>query len=95
MIYNTVRLGSPLPFETRVNRAMVRLLAKQDWSAPQRRWLERIARTLKEKVVVDEATFNQGAYATNGGFRAIDNVFGGRGRAVLQEIEDAVWSDAA
>ena len=38
---------------------------------------------------------SQGAYATNGGFRAIDNVFGGQGRALLQDLEDAVWSDAA
>ena len=89
-------LGSPLvPFETRVDRALARLLARQAWAMPQRKWLERIARTLKEKVVVDEVTFSQGAYATNGGFRAIDKVFGGQGRALLQDLEDAVWSDAA
>lgn len=76
-----------MPFETRVDCAMARLLAKQDWSAPQRRWLERIARTLREKVVVDEATFSQGAYATDGGFRAIDNVFGGRGRACCRNLK--------
>ena len=89
-------LGSPLvPFATRVDRALARLLARQAWTLPQRKWLERIARTLKERVVVDEASFSQGAYATNGGFRAIDKVFGGQGRTVLQELEDAVWSDAA
>ena len=89
-------LGSPLvPFEARVDRAVARLLARQAWSMPQRKWLQRIARTLKEKIVVDEVIFSQGAYATNGGFRAIDQVFGGQGRALLQDLEDAVWSDAA
>ncbi len=89
-------LGSPLvPFGTRVDRAMARLLASRPWTLPQRKWLARIALTLKDRIVVDEATFSQGAYVANGGFRAIDNVFGGQGRAVLAELEDAVWSDAA
>ena len=91
-------LGSslvPFAFATRVDRAIARLLARQDWSVPQRRWLDRIARTLKEKVVVDEVAFSQGAYATNGGFRAIDNMLGGQGRAQLQDLEDDLWSDAA
>ena len=89
-------LGSPLvPFSTRVDRALAKLLASRPWSVPQRTWLERIARTLKDKVVVDEATFSQGAYVTHGGFRAIDNVFAGQGKAVLAELEDEVWNDAA
>lgn len=89
-------LGSPLvPFEQRVDKAMGRLLARRPWNPQQRRWLDRIARTLKDKVVVDEATFNQGAYVSNGGFRAIDNVFDGQAREVLAELEDQVWSDAA
>jgi type I restriction enzyme R subunit len=89
-------LGSPLvPFEQRVDRALARLLAKRAWTPPQRKWLERITRTLKDKVVIDEATFNTGAYVTHGGFRAIDNVFAGQGRALLGELEDEIWSDAA
>ena len=89
-------LGSPLlPFEQRVDRAVARLLAKRAWTPPQRKWLERITRTLKDKVVVDEATFNTGAYVTHGGFKAIDNVFAGQGRALLGELEDEIWSDAA
>ncbi|WP_137734868.1 type I restriction-modification system endonuclease [Pseudaquabacterium pictum] len=89
-------LGSPLvPFSTRVDKAVARLLASRAWSTPQRKWLDRIATTLKDKVVVDEATFSQGAYVAHGGFRAIDTVFNGQGREVLAELEDAVWSDAA
>ncbi len=34
-------------------------------------------------------------YVTHGGFRAIDNVFAGQGKAVLAELEDEVWNDAA
>ena len=89
-------LGSPLlPFKQRVDRAVARLLAKRAWTPPQRNWLERITRTLKDKVVVDETTFNTGAYVTHGGFRAIDTVFAGQGRALLGELEDEIWSDAA
>ncbi|NCT81836.1 MAG: type I restriction-modification system endonuclease [Comamonadaceae bacterium] len=89
-------LGSPLvPFATRVDRAVERLRARQTWTAPQLRWLERIATTLKDKVAVDEATFDHGAYASYGGFKAIDQVFAGQGRAVLSALEDEVWNDAA
>lgn len=89
-------LGSPLvPFATRVDRAVARLLASRAWSSPQRKWLERIALTLKDKIVIDESSFSQGAYVAHGGFRAIDNVFAGQGKAVIAELEDAVWSDAA
>lgn len=89
-------LGSPLvPFTTRVDRAVARLLARQTWTSPQRKWLERIATTLKDKVAVDETSFNQGAYASAGGFRTIDQVFGGQGKALLGDLEDEVWNDAA
>ncbi|MDH4391373.1 MAG: type I restriction-modification enzyme R subunit C-terminal domain-containing protein [Aquabacterium sp.] len=89
-------LGSPLvPFSNRVDKAVARLLASRAWTTPQRKWLERIATTLKDTVVVDEATFSQGAYVAHGGFRAIDTVFNGQGREVLAELEDEVWNDAA
>ncbi|MDT7834794.1 type I restriction-modification system endonuclease [Aquabacterium sp. OR-4] len=89
-------LGSPLlPFATRVDRAVARLLARGSYTPPQRRWLERIATTLKDQVVVDESTFAQGAYVTHGGFKAVDKVFGGHGKDVIGALEDEVWSDAA
>jgi type I restriction enzyme R subunit len=89
-------LGSPLvPFETRVDRAMVRLLASRAWTEPQKRWLQRIATAVKSSWVVDASTFTQGAWAAQGGLRTLDTVFDGQALQVVQDLEDAVWSDAA
>lgn len=89
-------IGSPLvPFEQRVDRALSKLLASKAWSTPQQRWLERIAKSVKESVVVDETTFTKGAYANHGGFRAVNLAFQGQALEVIHQFEDAVWQDAA
>lgn len=89
-------IGSPLvPFATRVDRAVAKLIASKPWTAPQRRWLERIAKSVKEQVIVDASTFAAGAYANHGGFKAVDAAFDGQALAVIHELEDAVWADVA
>lgn len=89
-------LGSPLvPFEQRVDRALKRVLASRAWTTPQQKWLERIGKSVKESVVVDETTFSKGAYANHGGFKAVNAAFQGQALEVIHEFEDAVWQDAA
>jgi type I restriction enzyme R subunit len=89
-------LGSPLiPFETRVDNALKKVLASQAWTTPQKKWLERIAKSVKESVVVDETTFAIGAYANQGGFRIVNEAFQGKALEVIHQFEDAVWQDAA
>ena len=89
-------LGSPLiPFETRVDNALKRVLTSQAWTTPQQKWLERIAKSVKESVVVDESTFAKGAYANQGGFRIVNEAFKGKALEVIHQFEDAVWQDAA
>lgn len=51
-------LGDALePWETRVERAVNRILARGGWTAPQRQWLERIGRVVKELGVADRESF--------------------------------------
>lgn len=89
-------LGSPLvPFEQRVDRALRKVLASQAWTTPQQKWLERIAKSVKESTVVDETTFAKGAYANHGGFKAVNVAFQGNALEVIHQFEDAVWQDAA
>lgn len=89
-------LGSPLiPFEQRVDRALKKILTSQTWTPPQQKWLERIAKSVKESVVVDESTFSKGAYANQGGFRIVNEAFKGKALDVIHQFEDAVWQDAA
>lgn len=89
-------LGSPLlPFDQRVDRGLARLLASRAWTEPQRRWLERIATTVKSSWVVDATTFTQGAWVSQGGLHTLNRVFDGQALQVVQDLEDAVWEDAA
>lgn len=87
-------LGSPLvPYQDRVDRAVAKVLATGTWTAPQRKWLERIAEQLKKEVIVDESAFSQGAFANRGGWKGIDKQLGGRLRQILDDLGDEVWND--
>ncbi len=89
-------LGSPLiPFSARVDRAMKKLLASRSWPLPQQKWLERIAKEMKRSLVIDQTTFEEGAFKNAGGLKNLQHVFKGEALNVIGEIEDAVWEDAA
>jgi type I restriction enzyme R subunit len=89
-------LGSPLiPFDARVDRAIKKVLTSRPWPVPQRKWLERIAKEMKRSIVIDQTTFEEGAFQNAGGLRNMQHVFGNNAMAVIDQIEDAVWEDAA
>ncbi|MEO8350289.1 MAG: type I restriction-modification enzyme R subunit C-terminal domain-containing protein, partial [Chthoniobacteraceae bacterium] len=91
-------LGSPLvPYEERVDRAMRRILAtkRYAWTAPQRKWLERIAKQLKKEVVVDRTALNEGRFRDVGGFDAINPTFDGKLAELLADVQQEIWNDAA
>jgi len=86
-------LGDPLvPYEKRVEAAMERLLAEREWSSAQRQWLQRIAKQLKEEVIVDHDALDRGAFKNYGGFKHLNKVFGGQLDQVLAEAREYVWS---
>jgi type I restriction enzyme R subunit len=89
-------LGSPLiPFEARVDRALKKILASRNWPLPQKKWLERIAKSVKNDLVLDAETFEQPAFRNEGGFKRLQHIFDGQAQTVLDEFEHAVWDDAA
>ncbi len=91
-------LGSPLvPYEERVDRALRRILAtkRYAWTAPQRKWLERIAKQLKKEVVVDRTALNEGRFRDVGGFDAINPTFDGKLAELLADVQEEIWNDAA
>ena len=52
-------LGDALtPYEERVALAMRRVLASRAWTAPQRQWLERIGKQLRQELVLDRASLD-------------------------------------
>lgn len=89
-------LGSPLiPFDARVDRALKKILASRKWPLPQQKWLERIAKEVKHSIVLDDTTFEQGAFKTAGGMKNLQHVFDGKAQELFDQFEDAVWDDAA
>lgn len=87
-------LGSPLvPYADRVDRAVAKVLSTGTWTPPQKKWLERIAKQLKEEVILDEEAFTRGAFVNAGGWKGVDQALGGRLKQVLDDLGDEVWND--
>lgn len=85
-----------IPYPERVDRAMKKILAKQRWTAPQRKWLERIGKQLKVEVIVDQEALNQGEFKTQGGgFNRLNKLFNGELEGILAEIGDRLWQDVS
>jgi type I restriction enzyme, R subunit len=81
--------------EARVDRAMNKILASKNWKPPQRKWLERIGKQLKQETIVDKEAFDQGQFKTQGGFKRINQTFGGELETVLSEINQELWQEEA
>lgn len=89
-------LGSPLlPYAERVDRALLRVLSSQPWLPPQRQWLTRIARQIKEETVVDREALDRGQFQAEGGYQRLNRVFDGRLEQVLAALHEEVWREAA
>jgi type I restriction enzyme R subunit len=88
-------LGDALvPYGNRVDKAMKKILVSRAWSAPQRKWLERIGQQLKTEVIVDRDAFDRGAFKAQGGFTRINKAFDGKLEELLVEINNSLWSNA-
>lgn len=87
-------LGSPLiAYSERVDRAVAKVLAAGTFTAPQKKWLERVAEQLKLEVVVDEDAFSKGAFVNVGGWKGVDKALGGRLAQIMNDLGDEVWND--
>jgi len=90
-------LGDALvPYGERVDKAMKKILASRSWTAPQRKWLERIGQQVKTEVIVDRDAFDRGAFkAQGGGFERINKAFDGGLEEILVEISSNLWDNAS
>lgn len=89
-------LGDPLvPYEARVENGVQTILASRQWSAKQRQWLIRIGRALKAQPVGDPEILADGAFATAGGFDAVDREFDHALGEVLKDLNFAIWGGHA
>jgi type I restriction enzyme R subunit len=80
-------------YEERVDRAMKKILTSRQWTSPQRQWLERIGKQLKQETILDREAFERGQFKAQGGFKRIDRTFAGELETVLDRINAEIWED--
>ena len=89
-------LGDALiPYEERVDKAMKKILGSQNWTPPQRKWLERIGKQLKVEIIVDREALDQGEFKTQGGFVRLNKAFNGSLEDILVQINEELWREVS
>jgi type I restriction enzyme R subunit len=86
-----------IPFEQRVDKALLNILASNDWKTPQKKWLELIAKQMKATTIVDESALDQGFFKDQGGIKRANKLFEQPITEVLANFNKALWQqdDAA
>ncbi|TXC70962.1 type I restriction-modification system endonuclease [Sphingomonas ginsenosidivorax] len=88
-------LGDPLvPYETRVDNGVQRMLASRTWTPKQRQWLQRIGRVLRAQPVSDPEILSDPLFAQHGGFAEVDRAFDSGLGEVLKDLNAAIWDSA-
>lgn len=86
-------IGDPLKdFSQRVDEAVQAFRKKHRLDKEKRRWLNRIASSLKEHHVVDRDVLERGQFKAQGGFKKMNLRFEGRISEHLDELHDLLWS---
>lgn len=79
-----------IPFEQRVAKAMEYIYASHPWTPVQRKWLEKLAKQLKNEVVLDQQFINQ-RFRDDGGVKGVNNRLGNHLDEVLDELKLHLW----
>ncbi|MBU2115949.1 MAG: type I restriction-modification system endonuclease [Gammaproteobacteria bacterium] len=82
-----------IPFEQRVDNALSKILASQQWKTPQIEWLNTIAKQMKATTIVDEAALDQGIFKHQGGIKRANKLFEQPIADVLLMFNQALWQN--
>jgi type I restriction enzyme R subunit len=89
-------LGDALmPFAERVDQAMAAIEARHAFTPVQKQWLDRLAKQLKQNIVLDRETLDTGPMKAEGGARRLDRIFDGQLDPLLAEMNEALWEKQA
>ncbi|MDB5599077.1 MAG: type restriction enzyme res subunit [Xanthobacteraceae bacterium] len=86
-------LGDPLtPYADRLKAAMRSIVAGRQWSPPQKNWLKRIGEQIEKSIVIDRETIDSNEpFASDGGFKRLNKVFGGELESIIAGINEEMW----
>lgn len=85
-------IGDPLiSYDQRVSNAIEKILKKKDWNKPQTTWLKRIAHQIIKETIIDNETFEDGAFKDSGGYKYLDKVFNNNLSEIIKEFKEEIW----
>jgi type I restriction enzyme R subunit len=85
-------LGDPLvPYETRVENGVQKILTSREWTQKQRQWLVRIGRVLKTQPVGDPEILSDPLFAQAGGYEVVDREFDSGLGDLLKDLNAEIW----
>lgn len=90
-----------VPFEERVDAALARIIAQRadsdtPWKPLQLKWLDRLANSLKDSVVLDDDTFKMPNYRSKGGSKdKLTKIFDDEFDTILSQFSDYIWDQPA
>jgi len=82
-----------IPFETRVDNALEKILASQSWKTPQKQWLNAIAKQMKATTIVDDVALDSGIFKQQlGGIKRANKLFEKPITAILSDFNRSLWA---
>ncbi|WP_448564119.1 type I restriction-modification system endonuclease [Thalassotalea ganghwensis] len=84
-----------LPFDERVDHALDKIKQSKNWNSAQLSWLERLASSIKQQVVLDDTTFKTGNYKRSGGKRKLETIFEDELSSILSQFYEYIWDEPA
>ena len=90
-------IGSPLvSHEERIRNAVKKLCKAHNFTASEKKWIERIEKYLINESVLNVQTFDEfSAWHTQGGFSKINKVFSGKLTEIVRELNMYLYDDKA
>lgn len=87
-------LGSALiSHEERIRRAVTRLKQNHRFSQMESNWIDRIEKNLLSETILEPATFDSGAFKSQGGFTKINKVFKNQLTEIITELNQYLYDD--
>ncbi|MEP3348469.1 MAG: type I restriction-modification system endonuclease [Marinomonas sp.] len=83
------------PFDTRVDYALAKIKSENDWNSVQIQWLDRLASSIKDKVVLDDDVYKIGNYARFGGKRKLQEALNNELDDILHKFSEYIWDERA
>ena len=82
-----------IPFETRVDNALEKILVTQQWKTPQKQWLQAIAKQMKATTIVDDIALDSGIFKQQlGGIKRANKLFEKPITEVLLDFNRELWA---